>query len=175
MLTLTICIFSGLLVHVALADGKPSTDTLLETDPTIVQEKDRQLREMQKRERERWERRQAEEKERGRELLRQEEEERRLRQEAQAGRLEAVDPLLRKAWLGYSDYDNRDREQVKQMFEEYLKRNPDSPFAPEIYYRIGSMYSNKAMHSARKPMPRARSWSRKTLPRSTTASVTTTG
>ena len=62
--------------------------------------------------------------------------------QAQQDRINAVDPLLRKAWLAYRDYHHRDRQKVERMFLEYLEANPDSPFAAQVYYSIGSMYSN---------------------------------
>ncbi len=57
-----------------------------------------------------------------------------------------VHPLLREAWLQYQDYENRDREQVVSLFEKYIEEDPCSVFLAEIYYRLGSLYSNNANH-----------------------------
>ncbi len=57
-----------------------------------------------------------------------------------------IDPLLKKAWLKYKDWDNRDREHVVELFYEYIEKNPNSVFLAEVYYRLGSMYSNNRNH-----------------------------
>ena len=80
------------------------------------------------------------------ENARQEALEKRNQEQKRKQALAAIDPLLRAAWEGYTDYHHRDREQVKQLFLRYIEQNPQTPFAPEIYYRIGSMYSNNANH-----------------------------
>lgn len=58
---------------------------------------------------------------------------------AAAGNYE-LDPLLKKAYLAYQD-PNRPRSEIIPLFEEYAEKNPDSIFLPEVYYRIGALYS----------------------------------
>ncbi len=53
-----------------------------------------------------------------------------------------IDPLFKKAWLEYRDWNNRNREEVAKLFQQYIDKDPNSIFMPEIYYRLGSMYSN---------------------------------
>lgn len=113
-------------------------------DPKASAAEEDEVREMQAKYRKEWLQRQADEVQRGNKLLEEEQRERETAEEVVAERLRNVDSLLREAWLGYVNYDARDREKVRQMFEEYLVKNPSSAFAPEIYYRIGSMYSNNA-------------------------------
>lgn len=52
-----------------------------------------------------------------------------------------VDPLLRQAWEQYADWGHRDRDKVVALFKEYIKKDPQSPFLPEVYLRLGLMYS----------------------------------
>lgn len=51
-----------------------------------------------------------------------------------------LDPLLKKAYLAYQD-PNKPRSEIIPLFEEYAEENPDSIFLPEVYYRIGALYS----------------------------------
>jgi hypothetical protein len=53
-----------------------------------------------------------------------------------------IDPSLREAWRQYLDTKGRDREAVRSLFEAYLAREPNSPFKAEVYYLMGSLYSN---------------------------------
>jgi ribosomal protein L29 len=51
-----------------------------------------------------------------------------------------IDPLLKKAYLMFQDFEHRNRDQTIAAFEEYIRRNPDSVFLPEVYHCMGVMY-----------------------------------
>lgn len=41
--------------------------------------------------------------------------------------------------------DHRDRNEVEQKLVGYIEKNPDSVFIPELYFRLGAMYSHNAL------------------------------
>lgn len=55
-----------------------------------------------------------------------------------------VTPKLQEVWAYYSDQENCRREVCIRMFGEYLEDVPDSPFKPEIDYRIALLYLGRA-------------------------------
>jgi hypothetical protein len=56
-----------------------------------------------------------------------------------------VDSALREAWRQYVDAKGRNREAVRSLFEAYLAKEPNSPFQAEVYYLMGSLYSNNVI------------------------------
>lgn len=57
-----------------------------------------------------------------------------------APELYVLDPLLREAFEAYVD-ENRPSVEAIRLFEEFAQRNPGSEFLPEVYFRIGALYS----------------------------------
>lgn len=55
-----------------------------------------------------------------------------------------TDPLLKEAYTYWADAHNRRRDYAISLFEKYIARYPASPFLPEIYFRIGALYSINA-------------------------------
>jgi len=51
-----------------------------------------------------------------------------------------LEPMLKRAYLAYMD-PKRPRDEVISLFEQYLNKEPNSVFLPEIYFRIGALYS----------------------------------
>lgn len=56
-----------------------------------------------------------------------------------------VDPQLAEAWKYYRREKDRDRETAVRLFTDYLAKNPDTPLAAEIYFRIGTLYTSKKL------------------------------
>jgi len=51
-----------------------------------------------------------------------------------------VPAKLKEAFTAYGD-EKIPREKVIEMFEDFIKQDPETPFLPEIYFRIGALYS----------------------------------
>jgi len=51
-----------------------------------------------------------------------------------------IDPLLKKAYLMFQDFDHRNRDEAVATFEEYIRENPDSVFLPQVYHCMGVMF-----------------------------------
>ena len=49
-----------------------------------------------------------------------------------------MDPSLKKAYLTFLD-DSSPRGKVIDLFNQYIEKNPESEFLPEIYLRIGAL------------------------------------
>jgi len=62
--------------------------------------------------------------------------------EEHSAKPDLLDPELRKVWEYFSDYENRNRDVAVRLFADYLRNNPDTEFKPEIYFRIGQLYSS---------------------------------
>ncbi len=54
--------------------------------------------------------------------------------------LYTLDPLLREAMTKYQD-TKVPREEVLGLFNKYIENTPDSAFLPEVYFRMGALYS----------------------------------
>ena len=52
-----------------------------------------------------------------------------------------MDPMLRKAYEYWADWKNRHRDVSIRLFQDYIDKNPESPFLTDIYFNIGALYS----------------------------------
>lgn len=97
---------------------------------------------------------------------REEAEQRRIaEQQAREAAFLAENADLIKAW-NYHSRKDRERDKAIAYWESYLNKHPNSPFAGEVYYRIGTLYSthrNKARGESYS-MKTAEQWYQKALP-----------
>jgi len=52
-----------------------------------------------------------------------------------------VAPMLKRAWASYTDWNGRDRDETVRLFRQYIEEDPESSFLPEVYFRLGTLYS----------------------------------
>ncbi|MBN1341422.1 MAG: hypothetical protein JXQ73_02015 [Phycisphaerae bacterium] len=54
-----------------------------------------------------------------------------------------TDPRLVEAWQRSNDYEYRKlhRDEIVGLFHAFLAKHPQSPFAPEVYFELGMLYS----------------------------------
>jgi len=57
---------------------------------------------------------------------------------------------LQKAWEYFEDYQNRDRDVAVKLFKDCLKDSANAAFTPEIYFRIGQLYSSHRKDAERR-------------------------
>lgn len=77
-----------------------------------------------------------------------------------------VDPVLARAVelaFDKSHLDYARREEAERLFLDYIERNPESPFRPEIYYRIAEMYVRVLPPSTGIDHEKIREWRRKSV------------
>jgi len=77
-----------------------------------------------------------------------------------------VDPVLARAVelaFDKSHLDYARREEAERLFLDYIERNPESPFRPEIYYRIAEMYVRVLPPSTEIDHEKIREWRRKSV------------
>lgn len=59
----------------------------------------------------------------------------------------AEQEVLAEAWQYFQNAEKRQRKQALEKFGDYLERYPHSPFAPEVFYHMGTLYGSKRNHA----------------------------
>jgi len=67
------------------------------------------------------------------------------------------------AWE-YCSRPDRDRDKAIELWNQYLEKNPNSPFRGEIYYLIGAMFTVRSLKGETRSLETAETWYLKALP-----------